>query len=43
MGQGPQDDESAIEQAKDDKIADFVRGQYKSKTGKDIPGSDKSS
>jgi hypothetical protein len=42
LGQGKQDNESAFEQAKDDKIADFVRGQYKSQTGKDIPGSEKS-
>ena len=42
MGQGKQDNESAFEQAKDDKIADFVRGQYKSQTGKDFPGGEKS-
>ena len=43
LHQGPQDNESAVEQAKDDKVADFVRSQYKSNTGKDIPGSHSSS
>jgi len=42
LGQGPQDNESAIEQAKDEKISDFVRSKYKSATGKDIPIEDKS-
>ncbi|QDS67641.1 hypothetical protein FKW77_004597 [Venturia effusa] len=41
LGQGPQDNESALEQAKDEKISDFIRGQYKSTTGKDIPIKDK--
>lgn len=41
LGQGPQDNESAIEQAKDEQISDFIRGQYKSNTGKDIPIKDK--
>ncbi|OCL06252.1 hypothetical protein AOQ84DRAFT_365967 [Glonium stellatum] len=41
LGQGPQDNESAIEQAKDEQISDFIRGQYKSVTGKDIPIKDK--
>ncbi|KAL2072357.1 hypothetical protein VTL71DRAFT_11700 [Oculimacula yallundae] len=41
MGQGKQDNESAIEQAKDEQISDFVRGQYKSTTGSDIPIKDK--
>ncbi|KAL8672973.1 MAG: hypothetical protein Q9168_002606 [Polycauliona sp. 1 TL-2023] len=27
MGQGPQDNESAIEQAKDEQMSDFIRGQ----------------
>jgi hypothetical protein len=31
MGAGPQDNESAVEQAKDEQISDFIRGQYKSK------------
>ncbi|KAG9243860.1 hypothetical protein BJ878DRAFT_508769 [Calycina marina] len=41
LGQGPQDNESAVEQAKDEQISDFIRGQYKSATGKDIPIEDK--
>jgi len=41
LGQGPQDNESALEQAKDEQISDFVRGQYKSATGSDIPIKDK--
>ncbi|KAI9903598.1 hypothetical protein N3K66_000127 [Trichothecium roseum] len=41
LGQGPQDNESAAEQAKDEAISDFVRGQYKSTTGSDFPIEDK--
>ncbi|KAI9714520.1 MAG: hypothetical protein M1820_000481 [Bogoriella megaspora] len=41
LGQGPQDNESAVEQAKDEQISDFIRGQYKSKTGSDFPVEDK--
>lgn len=41
LGQGPQDNESAVEQAKDEQISDFIRGQYKSATGKDVPIQDK--
>jgi hypothetical protein len=41
LGQGPQDNESAIEQAKDEQVSDFLRGQYKGTTGKDIPIQDK--
>ncbi|EXJ65253.1 hypothetical protein A1O7_01594 [Cladophialophora yegresii CBS 114405] len=41
LGQGPQDNESAIEQAKDEQISDFLRNQYKSATGKDVPIKDK--
>lgn len=41
MGQGPQNDESAVEQAKDEQISDFIRGQYKSATGSEIPIKDK--
>jgi len=33
LGQGQQSNETAFEQAKDDKIADFVRSQYQSKSG----------
>lgn len=41
MGAGPQNNESAIEQAKDEQISDFIRGQYKSNVGKDFPVQDK--
>jgi len=41
LGQGPQDNESAVEQAKDEQISDFIRSQYKSSTGKDVPIEDK--
>ncbi|KAI9704129.1 MAG: hypothetical protein M1836_006990 [Candelina mexicana] len=41
MGQGPQNNESAVEQAKDEQISDFIRGQYKSTTGKEFPVKDK--
>ena len=41
MGQGPQNDESAVEQAKDEQISDFVRRKYKDTTGSDIPIKDK--
>jgi len=41
FGQGPQDNESAVEQAKDEQISDFIRNKYKSTTGKDFPVKDK--
>lgn len=41
MGQGPQDNESAVEQAKDEQISDYIRGQYKSMSGSDMPIKDK--
>lgn len=41
MGQGSQNNENAMEQAKDEQISDFIRGQYKSATGSDIPIKDK--
>lgn len=41
MGGGKQDDESAVEQAKDEQISDFIRGKYKDTTGSDIPIKDK--
>lgn len=41
LGQGPQDNESAVEQAKDEQVSDFIRKQYKSTTGSDIPIKDK--
>lgn len=41
MKQGPQDNESALEQAKDEQIANAIRGQYKNMTGKEFPIADK--
>ncbi|EMR63635.1 hypothetical protein MGN70_002106 [Eutypa lata] len=41
LGQGDQSNESAVEQAKDEQISDFVRGQYKKQTGSDVPVKDK--
>ncbi|KAL1746536.1 hypothetical protein HDZ31DRAFT_62090 [Schizophyllum fasciatum] len=41
MGQGPQNNESALEQAKDEQISDGIRRGYKGVTGKDIPIEDK--
>jgi hypothetical protein len=37
----PQNNESAIEQAKDEQISDFIRKQWKTTTGSDIPIKDK--
>ncbi|KAL9128980.1 MAG: hypothetical protein Q9217_002455 [Psora testacea] len=39
--QGDQSNESAVEQAKDEQISDFIRSQYKSTTGSDVPVKDK--
>ena len=41
MGGGKQDNESALEQAKDEQISDFIRDKYKSTTGKEFPVADK--
>lgn len=41
LGQGDQSNESAVEQAKDEQISDFIRGQYKNQTGSDMPIEDK--
>lgn len=41
MGQGQQSNESAVEQAKDEQISDFIRGRYKGATGSDFPIADK--
>ncbi|KAF2200013.1 hypothetical protein GQ43DRAFT_374876 [Delitschia confertaspora ATCC 74209] len=41
LGAGDQSNESAIEQAKDEQISDFIRKQYKSTTGSDFPIKDK--
>jgi hypothetical protein len=37
FNQGPQNNESAMEQAKDEQISDFIREKYKSATGSDFP------
>ncbi|KAI1621412.1 hypothetical protein EDD37DRAFT_114830 [Exophiala viscosa] len=42
LGQGPQNNESAAEQMKDEQISDFIRSKYKSTTGSDFPIQDKS-
>ncbi|KAK4939361.1 hypothetical protein LTR10_020348 [Elasticomyces elasticus] len=42
LGQGPQNNESAMEQMKDEQISDFIRAKYKSTTGSDFPIKDKS-
>ncbi|KAF2683431.1 hypothetical protein K458DRAFT_304771 [Lentithecium fluviatile CBS 122367] len=41
LGAGAQDNESAVEQAKDEQISDFIRGQYKNVAGSDMPVKDK--
>jgi hypothetical protein len=41
LGRGPQDNENALEQAKDEQISDFVRDKWKSTTGSDVPFKDK--
>ncbi|KAF3909161.1 hypothetical protein ABW21_db0208830 [Orbilia brochopaga] len=41
LKQGPQDNESAAEQFKDEHISDFIRDNYKKQTGKDFPVADK--
>ena len=41
LGQGDQSNESAAEQAKDEQISDFIRDQYKKRTGSEIPVKDK--
>lgn len=41
LGQGDQSNESAVEQAKDEQISDFIRKQYKGTTGNDFPVADK--
>jgi len=39
--QGPQNNENALEQAKDEKISDTIRSQYQKSTGKNFPVADK--
>ncbi|GME50791.1 Dead deah box helicase protein [Neofusicoccum parvum] len=41
LGAGDQSNESAMEQAKDEQISDFIRSKYKSTTGSDFPIADK--
>ena len=41
LGQGDQSNESAVEQAKDEQISDFIRKKYKEGTGSDFPIKDK--
>jgi len=41
LHQGPQNNESAMEQAKDEQISDGIRKAYKSGTGSDFPVADK--
>ncbi|ETW85377.1 hypothetical protein HETIRDRAFT_309646 [Heterobasidion irregulare TC 32-1] len=41
LGQGPQNNESAVEQAKDEQISDAIRRGYKGISGKDFPIKDK--
>ena len=41
LGQGPQDNESAVEQAKDEQISNFIRRKYKDTTGSGLPIKDK--
>jgi hypothetical protein len=41
LHQGPQNNESAIEQAKDKAISDSIRHQFENITGKHFPGKDK--
>lgn len=41
MGKGPQNNESAAEQAKDEGISDSIRKGYKGTTGNDFPIADK--
>ena len=37
LGKGKQSDESALEQAKDEQISDFIRREYQSATGTNFP------
>jgi hypothetical protein len=41
MGAGPQDNENAAEQAKDEVISDMIRDKYKTATGKEFFIADK--
>lgn len=41
LHQGAQSNESAFEQAKDERISDAIRSGFKSVSGKDVPVKDK--
>jgi hypothetical protein len=41
LGQGQQSNETAAEQAKDEAVSDYIRGQYKNTAGTDFPVEDK--
>ena len=41
MHQGDQSNESAVEQFKDEQISDFIRKEFKTVTGHNIPVKDK--
>lgn len=41
LGQGPQNNESAVEQAQDEAISDAFRSQFRSTTGREVPIKDK--
>ncbi|KAG8685277.1 hypothetical protein FRC09_014853 [Ceratobasidium sp. 395] len=41
LKQGPQNNESALEQAKDEQISDMIRSGFKMATGKDVPVKDR--
>ncbi|RPA76053.1 hypothetical protein BJ508DRAFT_199374, partial [Ascobolus immersus RN42] len=41
LGQGPQNNESAFEQAKDEQISDAIRRGFKGTTGSEVPIQDK--
>ena len=40
LDKGSQDNGSAVDQAKDEQISDFIRNKYKSTAGSDFPGQD---
>ncbi|KAF2083568.1 hypothetical protein K490DRAFT_51339, partial [Saccharata proteae CBS 121410] len=37
LHQGPQDDENAFEQIKDEQLARIIRAKYKARTGREFP------
>lgn len=40
VGKGQQDNGSAVDQAKDEQVSDFIRDKYKSTAGSGFPGED---